>query len=73
MDDLSRDEVAKLYRVVDDSGWKVQHLIGGDWVIAYYCSSEEGANIRREKCIDRYVEYQSKSVHERLTAILRKE
>lgn len=59
---------SRFYRV---NGKVVEAWHDGKWIAAYYCSSEEGAVLRREKCISRRIEWMKMTNEERQRAILR--
>ena len=50
---------------------RVERLHNGEWKVAYYCSSHEGAELRRQKCIERSVEWCKMDDAERRRSILR--
>ena len=63
-----RYRFSMLYRVVES---RVERLHNGEWKVAYYCSSPEGAELRRQKCIERSVEWCKMDDAERRSSILR--
>ncbi len=68
---LEEQAIRQLYRVVSDPSWQVQTLHRGKWVTGYYCSSEDGAYQRLDKCVKRALEFSKLSREEQIQSILR--
>ena len=59
------------YRAINDSGWKVQKLIKGEWQIVFYCRSKEAANQSIDRCKQRDRDWEKLTPEERRDSILR--
>jgi hypothetical protein len=64
----ARKAAESRYRV---NGKTVEAFHNGEWIVAMYCSSEDGAVECREKCIKRYIDNSQLSDDERRRRILR--
>jgi hypothetical protein len=59
------------YRVVSDPSWRVEVFHKGKWIVAYYCSSEDGAKRRMKKCQKEAEKWSKMTKDERMASILR--
>ncbi len=71
MTDIEEQEVRQRYRITVDPTPRVLKFWRGEWVVAYYCSSEDGAAVILEKCVRRELEWSRMTPEQRLNAVLR--
>lgn len=69
--ELEEQAVRQEYRITGDPSWRVEKRHNGQWVVAYYCSTEGGAAEQLEKCIRRQLEWNRMTPDERILATLR--
>ena len=69
--DLEEQVVRQQFRITGEPSWRVLQLWRGEWVVAYYCSTEDGAAKQLERCVRRMLEWKKMTVEERTTSVLR--
>lgn len=71
--DTEEQAVRQGFRITGDPSWRVLKWWRGEWVVAYYCRSEDGAARQLERCVQKALEWSRMTPEERIQAVLRKE
>jgi hypothetical protein len=69
--DLDEQAIGQTFRVTGDPSWRVLKFWKGQWVVAFYCSTEDRAYRQLEKCVDRAMKWSRMTPDERILATLR--